>query len=75
MAISRASASAMINSSASTRRKQCPLKLVKEQLSVLYDSFTTKQLKYCINVDMYQGIVLFQLQCRLGDVFVKNGDQ
>jgi hypothetical protein len=43
------------------RRKQCPIQPVKEQLSVLYDSFTTKQLKYCINADVYQGIVVFQL--------------
>jgi hypothetical protein len=28
-----------------TRRKECPMQSVKERLSVLYDSYTTKQLK------------------------------
>jgi hypothetical protein len=47
----------------------------KERLRVIYNSYMTKQLKNCINPEVYQGIVFFQLYYRLGDVVVEKRDQ
>jgi hypothetical protein len=43
----------------------------KEQLW----SYTTQQLKNCINLEVQQDAVVFQLYYRLGDVVVDRGDQ
>jgi hypothetical protein len=51
------------------------MQLAKERLSVLYNSYTTKQLKNCINPEVYQGVVVFQLYYRLGDVVVEKRNQ
>jgi hypothetical protein len=55
----------------STRRKMCHMQLAKEWLR----SYTTQQLKNCINLEVQQGAVVFQLYYRLGDVVVDRGDQ
>jgi hypothetical protein len=47
----------------------------KEQLSALYNSYKSKQLKNCINHEVYQGVVVFQLYYLLGNVVVERGDQ
>jgi hypothetical protein len=40
-----------------------------------HNSYTTQQLKNCINPEVQQGAVVFQLYYRLGDVIVDRGDQ
>jgi hypothetical protein len=47
----------------------------KERLRVIYNSYTTQQLKNCINPEVHQGAVVFQLYYRLGDVVVDTEDQ
>jgi hypothetical protein len=42
---------------------------------VIYNSYTTQQLKNCINPEVQQGTVVFQLYYRLGDVVVDRRDQ
>jgi hypothetical protein len=42
---------------------------------VIYNSYMTQQLKNCINLEVHQGVVVFQLYYRLGDVVVERGDQ
>ena len=48
---------------------------IKERLSVLYDSYMTKQLKNWKNAVVYQGVVVFQLYYWLWDVVVEKRDQ
>ena len=43
--------------------------------TVIYNSYTTQQLKNCINTEVQQGAVVFQLYYRLGDVVVDRGNQ
>jgi hypothetical protein len=38
---------------------------------VIYNSYTTQQLRNCINPKVHQGAVVFQLYNRLGDVVVE----
>jgi hypothetical protein len=47
------------------------MQLAKERLR----SYTTQQLKNCINPEVQQAAVVFQLYYRLGDVVVDRGDQ
>jgi hypothetical protein len=42
-----------------TRRKLCHMQPAKERLRVIYNSYTTKQLKICINHEVYQGVDVF----------------
>jgi hypothetical protein len=42
---------------------------------VIYNSYMTQQLKNCINLEVHQGVVVFQLYYRLGDVVVERRDQ
>jgi hypothetical protein len=42
---------------------------------IIYNSFMTQQLRNCINPEVHQGAVVFQLYNRLGDVVVERGDQ
>jgi hypothetical protein len=42
---------------------------------VIYNSYTTQELKNCINPEVQQGAVVFQLYYCLGDVVVDGGDQ
>ena len=58
-----------------TRRKECHMQPFKEWLSVLYNSYMTKQLKNWMNIEVYPGVVVFQLYYRLGDVVVEKEDQ
>jgi hypothetical protein len=58
-----------------TRRKLCHMQPAKERLRVIYNSYTTQQLKNCINPKVHQGAVVFQLYNRLGDVVVERGNQ
>jgi hypothetical protein len=58
-----------------TRRKLCHMQPAKERLRVIYNSYTTQQLKNCIKPEVHQGAVVFQLYYQLGDVVVERGDQ
>jgi hypothetical protein len=53
----------------STRGKPCSMQPDKERLHVLCNSKTTTEAIYCINIDVYRPVVIFQSLGRLRDVF------
>jgi hypothetical protein len=50
-----------------TKRKPCPMQPDKERLHVLCNSKTTTEAIFCINIDMYRLVVVFQSHGRLRD--------